>query len=136
MITVLSDRGRADVDGRSETDQLWLSGADLEASVGWVLKPEGLCQDDVCVPVPPSRSSDMLHDGDVNLAAFWRHLGKPAVHSDDGRHWYFGEGAADRRSQLTSLEAPDFTLPDLEGRLHSLSDHRGKKVFLATWASW
>ena len=32
--------------------------------------------------------------------------------------------------------APDFTLPDLEGRLHSLSEHRGKKVLLVTWASW
>ena len=33
-------------------------------------------------------------------------------------------------------EAPDFTLPDLEGRQHSLSDYRGRKVFLASWASW
>ena len=28
------------------------------------------------------------------------------------------------------------TLPDITGKLHSLSDFRGKKVFLATWASW
>ena len=32
--------------------------------------------------------------------------------------------------------APDFTLPDLDGKLHSFSELRGKKVFLATWASW
>jgi peroxiredoxin len=32
--------------------------------------------------------------------------------------------------------APDFTLPDLDGRMHSLSDYRGKKVFLLAWASW
>ena len=44
--------------------------------------------------------------------------------------------AADRSRDLESLEAPDFTLPDIEGKLHSLSDYRGKKVFLATWASW
>jgi peroxiredoxin len=37
---------------------------------------------------------------------------------------------------MTSLEAPDFTLPDLEGALHSLSDHRGKKRLLIAWASW
>ena len=47
-----------------------------------------------------------------------------------------GEAAADRSRKLESLEAPDFTLPDIEGKLHSLSDFRGKKVFLATWASW
>ena len=32
--------------------------------------------------------------------------------------------------------APDFALPDLAGELHTLSEHRGKKVLLATWASW
>ena len=29
---------------------------------------------------------------------------------------------------LTSLDAPDFSLPDLDGKMHSLSDYRGKKV--------
>jgi peroxiredoxin len=37
---------------------------------------------------------------------------------------------------MQSLEAPDFTLPDLEGRPHALRDYRGKKVFLVSWASW
>jgi peroxiredoxin len=37
---------------------------------------------------------------------------------------------------MLSLEAPDFTLPDVSGTPHSLSDYRGKKVLLATWASW
>jgi peroxiredoxin len=32
--------------------------------------------------------------------------------------------------------APDFELPDLAGRLHTLSELRGKKVFLLFWASW
>ncbi|PYS58122.1 MAG: hypothetical protein DMF74_24460, partial [Acidobacteria bacterium] len=30
----------------------------------------------------------------------------------------------------------NFTLPDLNGKLHSLADFRGKKVLLVTWASW
>ncbi|NDG42002.1 MAG: TlpA family protein disulfide reductase, partial [Betaproteobacteria bacterium] len=37
---------------------------------------------------------------------------------------------------LSTLEAPDFELPDLAGQTHRLSDYRGKKVLLATWASW
>ena len=135
-ITLLSERGRADVEGRAVGDDLWLSSGDLEQALGWTLKPEGLCQGDVCVPVPPARAAEFVSGRDVNVAAFWRHLAKPVVRADDGGHWYFGEGAAERRRQLESLEAPDFTLPDLDGRLHSLSDHRGKKVFLATWASW
>jgi peroxiredoxin len=32
--------------------------------------------------------------------------------------------------------APAFALPDLDGRRHRLSDHRGNKVLLVTWASW
>ena len=37
---------------------------------------------------------------------------------------------------LTGLEAPDFALPDISGVEHRLSDLRGQKVFLTTWASW
>lgn len=32
--------------------------------------------------------------------------------------------------------APDFTLPDLEGKMVRLSDHKGKVVFLNIWATW
>ena len=33
-------------------------------------------------------------------------------------------------------EAPDFTLPSLDGRQVSLSSYRGKKVIVFMWASW
>lgn len=36
----------------------------------------------------------------------------------------------------TGFQAPDFTLPDLTGAEHSLSDYRGKVVFLNVWATW
>ena len=32
--------------------------------------------------------------------------------------------------------APDFELPDLDDRLHKLSDYRGKVVVLNFWATW
>jgi peroxiredoxin len=35
-----------------------------------------------------------------------------------------------------TVEAPDFSLPNMEGELIRLSDFRGKKVLLLTWASW
>jgi cytochrome c-type biogenesis protein len=41
-----------------------------------------------------------------------------------------------RDSYISSLDAPDFTLPDANGKMHSLSDFKGKKVLLVTWASW
>ena len=70
------------------------------------------------------------------MAALWRHLGRPVAHSERGHVWALGGSARDRAATLHSLEAPDFTLPDASGRPHSLSDYRGKKVFLVTWASW
>ena len=49
---------------------------------------------------------------------------------------YLGVAAPVRAARLASLEAPDFTLPDLDGRVHSLSEHRGRKVLLVAYASW
>lgn len=34
------------------------------------------------------------------------------------------------------LAAPGFTLPDMDGEMHSLNDFRGKVVMLNFWATW
>ena len=70
------------------------------------------------------------------MAAFWRRLGNPVLSDDQGETWVLGTGAADRQAALAGTTAPDFTLPDLAGVPHCLSDLRGQKVFLTTWASW
>lgn len=62
--------------------------------------------------------------------------GRPVALDLDERVAWIGVSAETRARQLASLEAPDFTLPDLEGRPHSLSAHRGKKVLLVAYASW
>ncbi|MHC4221274.1 MAG: peroxiredoxin family protein [Planctomycetota bacterium] len=33
-------------------------------------------------------------------------------------------------------EAPDFTVTDITGKTHTLSDYRGKNVLLVFWATW
>ncbi|RMD71346.1 MAG: TlpA family protein disulfide reductase [Gammaproteobacteria bacterium] len=33
-------------------------------------------------------------------------------------------------------KAPDFALPDLDGKVHRLSDYRGKVVVINFWATW
>lgn len=58
------------------------------------------------------------------------------VHDSTQAHWVLGTGAAQRAAALATLQAPDFSLPDLDGRVQRLSDHRGRKVFLVSWASW
>jgi hypothetical protein len=113
-------------------DGLWMSAADAEKVTGWTLKPEGMCRDELCVPLPATA----VKDTDVDVAAFWTKLGGPVVGSEDGEVWALGAPAAERNAALEGLAAPDFTLPDVDGTPRTLSQLRGKKVFLATWASW
>jgi hypothetical protein len=91
--------------------------------IGWEPKPEGLCRGELCVPFA-------LEDGRVDLASFAERVGAPVA--CEGDVWSFGEPTS--RPPLT--EAPDFTLPDIDGHWHSLSAYRGRKVLLVTWASW
>lgn len=132
MVTVLTDVERREFDARPEAEALWIDAAQLPSLTGYELKPEGACRDDICVPLP----RELLRGNDVDAAGFWRNTGHPVLHSASGNVWLLADDALARRTALESLHAPDFTLPDLEGMQHSLSDHRGKKVFLATWASW
>lgn len=129
MATVLSETGTHAV---AATDGLWVGAAEAERLTGWSLKPEGMCRDALCVPLPPKA---LRHDK-VDLAAFWEKLGNPLVHDDAREVFSLAAGAEERNAALAELEAPDFTLPDLSGTPHTLSALRGKKVFLATWASW
>ena len=130
-------------DAQVHADALWLSAAEIERATGWSWKPEGLCRDDTCLPIPTripagtaSADDAWVRDGRLNLSAMWRHSGQPVVHDDAAQTWVLGTGSSQRHAALDGLQAPDFALPDLDGKLHRLSDHRGQKVLLATWASW
>ena len=135
MVTVLGETRAVETDGAASTS-LWLNRDDLTAATGWELKPEGFCKDDSCIPVPAGQEEDFMRGDEVNASGFWNLMGKPAAATDSGDVWFLGEGAAQRNDALLSLEAPNFTLPDFAGKLHSLTDYRRKRVLLITWASW
>ena len=137
MIRILHDTSDTALPtARANGDSLWLERDDVERATGWAWKPEGLCRDDTCMPLP-RRAEPPMTDGDcLDVAALWRHAGWPVVHDDAAQIWVLGTGAAQRADALSSLEAPDFELPDLDGRMHRLSDYRGRRVFLVAWASW
>jgi len=123
----------AEVDGPRATVRLHADA--VQQSLGWQRKTEGLCRGDVCIP---SRSLAGVEgdDGLYDLTRLAALLERPCAIDIDAGAAFVGVGAHDRAARLALFEAPDFTLPDLDGRQHSLAEHRGKKVFLATWASW
>src|SRR5437867_12374014 len=134
--TVLFEDAVASVAAEAQDEDLWLAPTDLQR-LGWALEPEGLCRGPLCVPIPPARRAEFVRaDGAVNLAALARHRGQAVVHDAERGVWVCGPAGEVRDAARRSLAAPDFTLPDLDGRLHSLSEHRGRKVLLNSWASW
>ncbi len=129
----LIDDGRlVEVEADVRADGVWLSADALERGLGWELTPEGLCRDGLCVP----RRAGGGDDSGIDLRELASVLGRPlAVDVAEGAAC-LGAAAVDRAGALRSLTAPDFTLPDLAGRDHALSEYRGKKVFLVAYASW
>jgi len=120
----------------SDLDSLWLDGDEIESATGWHWKPEGLCRDASCIPIPRLKDLRLVDGYRLDMAGMWRYLGWPVVHDRTGMIWLFGEGASLRASSLNSLQAPDFELPDLNGELHRLSDYQGRRIFMVSWASW
>ncbi len=135
QITVITEE-IAGVDGSVDAaaGRILIDPADLPAAMGWELKPSGLCQADTCVPVADPAA--LRVDDSVDVAAVARALGRrTAVDLDAGIVAVALSGELRRRA-LRELVAPEFTLPDLEGRLHSLSDWAGLKRLLVTFSSW
>ena len=124
---------------REDAGQLWITTADLKRATRFEVKPQGVCRDELCFPLPKAKREAFIHkDGGqtwFNMTAFAALVHQPVAHDATLGTWYFGL-RSDQRQQLSSLQAPDFTLPDINGKPHRLSDFRGKKILLVTWASW
>ena len=132
--TLIRDGESLPVQASIDAGRVVLSPEVVREALGWEFKPEGLCRGDVCVPV---RDPARLKSGSgLDLEVLAQTLDRPLALDADEAAAALGTAASDRAQQLESLEAPDFALPDLEGKLHSLSDHRGKKVLLIAYASW
>ncbi len=115
---------------RPDAKDLWVRAADLPRINEFELKPQGACRADMCIPVAKT-----LKNGPwFNLTGFSRKLGQAYI--NDSGVWSFGDIPVMRGSFYSSRIAPDFAVPDRKGKLVHLSDFRGKKVLVFTWASW
>jgi hypothetical protein len=102
---------------------------EFEAGTGWTLKPEGACRGEVCIPL--SRPA-----GDpVDVRRLANDIGMPLVEAPEHGLWALGPASIGSRA-LATAEAPELTLPDLDGRELKLSSLRGQKVLLFAWAPY
>jgi AhpC/TSA family len=133
-LTLLDDGHIAEVAARFTGNGVRLSAADVSTTLGWEFKPQGLCRGSLCVPV---RDASTLKTADgIDLVALAQLLSRPLALDVAARVAYLAASAAERGADLATLRAPEFSLPDLSGQRHSLSDYRGKKVLLVAYASW
>ena len=132
-VTVIAD-DRSSVDATVADGRVLLDPEQLPDALGWTLKPEGLCRDDVCVPV---RDRAALFVGERSTSPRWpTRSGRPVVVDADAGIVAIALGGEQRRDALRMLVAPDFELADLDGDAHRLSEWRGRKRLLHAFSSW
>lgn len=106
--------------------------ADIETGTGWAIKPQGACRGEVCVPLP---TGTVNADGTVDVAAFADRLGMPLVHDQPSGLSALGPSTSSGRALVTA-EAPELSLPQLDGSMFHLSSLRGRKVVLVAWSPY
>jgi hypothetical protein len=104
-----------------------IAAEELAARTGWVLKPEGACKGERCVPLGGATDA-------VDAAMLAQRLGMGLAR--DEAHGLLAIGPESEGPALASAELPDITLPDRDGAPFALRSLRGSKVFLLVWASW
>lgn len=121
-----------------ESDELLIPVSDTKSAIGFQVKPMGFCSSERCVPIPKGEDWIVQREGNeyVNVSRFTKRINQPMVGDETRRIWAVGVANDDRPASLELGQAPDFALPNREGKIVRLSDFRGKKVLLLTWASW
>src|SRR5579863_10337222 len=115
---------------RPDPKELWARAADLPRINEFEVKPQGACRADMCIPL----SKDLKSGEWFNLTGFARKVHQAYV--NEAGAWSFGEIPLVRGDFYRTRLAPDFAVPDRKGQVVHLSDFRGKKVLVVTWASW
>lgn len=106
---------------------------ELEQGTGWKIQPVGACKGPLCVPLPDGA---MDTDGRIDVATVAERLGMALVADSEHDLWALGPESAVTGRALTTAVAPDLELPTIDGKPFRLSDLRGSKVVLVSWASW
>ena len=110
-------------------ESLTVSKAQFEAGTGWDLKPQGACRGEICIPLTDPGAET------VDLQSMAEQMNMPLVADAEHGLWALGPYAGGSRT-LTTAEAPELTLPDLDGNEFTLSSLRGQKVLMIAWSPY
>ena len=108
---------------------------------GYLSGGDGLFQERaqsaVTPQAPDADAAEMGTDGDAPQAPADEAAGEAdADGAEEPADAPREENAAESAGPQRKVFAPDFTLTDQDGRVHTLSDYRGQTVFLNFWATW
>lgn len=106
-------------------DRLDIDVRSFETGTGWVIKPEGACKGDVCVPL----------QGEFDVLSVADRLGMAVEHDEARGLWALGPESLGGRALVTAV-APELVLDDLDAKEFTLSSLRGQKVVLVAWAPY
>jgi hypothetical protein len=108
---------------------LQISRSEFEKGTGWQIKSEGACKGDICIPLKDSPGEQV----DINRIA--EDMNLPLVAEPEYGIWALGPDSIGGRT-LSTAEAPNLTLPDVDGNLFELSSLKGKKIVVYAWAPY
>ena len=131
--TIVTDQ-TVTVDAAVDGDRLLIDPNALHSAIGWELKREGLCRENVCVPVRDRQA--LMMGSKLDIGAVADALGRLSVVDADAGIAVLALPKESRRAALDDHRAPLFTLPDLDGVDHDLDEWRGRKKLLVAFASW
>src|SRR5262245_36869473 len=83
--TIVYDDIATEVTSSSDhPNQLWITTADLTRATKFELKPQGVCLEKLCFPLPKARKQEFLHKNSgqnwFNLTAFAQLVQQPVAH--------------------------------------------------------
>jgi hypothetical protein len=108
---------------------LHISRSEFEKGTGWQIKPEGACKGDTCIPLKNTPGEQ------VDIEQMAEDMNLPLVAETDYGIWALGPDSVGGRT-LSTAEAPNLTLPDIDGNLFELSSLKGKKIVVYAWAPY
>ena len=133
--TIIDGERAVPIGARRSGARVLLDAAGVKDGLGWEVHDGLLCNDSMCIPLA-DEGAVVSRDGAIDLAGLAQAMDRAVAVDADERAAFLGGSARERSQALASQHAPDFALPDLAGRTHTLAEHRGKKILLVAWASW